>query len=181
MDQLTQIQDTQREQTQAEQKQEMIDNFRSMVEDRPDRLRILLVAVMERKEVAPEIRDAVRRMTDATIDAIVDGYRDALGIVARGTLAESLLAADDRSAGDALEERARRVLPDLPPIVCRRLTRFPQGMPHFPPGRFRDLAAGNPAHDTGSGVVIAGDYLAGPGLEGAIRSGFRAAGDLLGG
>lgn len=66
--------------TPLERRQEMLDNFKELVEERPDRLRILLVAVMERKEVAPEIRDAVRRMTDATIDAITAGYREALGI-----------------------------------------------------------------------------------------------------
>jgi len=74
------VEDVSKRGTPLERRQEMLKHFRDLVDNRSDRLRILLVAVMERKEVAPEIRDAVRRMTDATIQAIVDGHRESLGV-----------------------------------------------------------------------------------------------------
>ena len=58
----------------------MLEGFKELLEHRPERFRILLVAVMERRSVDPRIRDAVRRATDATIDAIAAGICDTLGV-----------------------------------------------------------------------------------------------------
>jgi len=58
----------------------MLDGFRELLNERPDRLRVLLVAVMERSSVDERIREAVLRATDATIAAIAGGVEDTLGV-----------------------------------------------------------------------------------------------------
>jgi predicted NAD/FAD-dependent oxidoreductase len=48
------------------------------------------------------------------------------------------------------------------------------GMPKFPPGRYRQIAAFQ-KRQRRPGLFFCGDYLSGPLIEGAVTSGLRAA------
>ncbi len=98
---------------------------------------------------------------------------DGLGVVFR----------EGRGTIDELTEKALELLTRLPgvdsrpQVICRNLERLTIGVPQFPAGRYRELAAFDPALD--GRVVLAGDYLASPSLEGAIRTGLQAANKVM--
>jgi oxygen-dependent protoporphyrinogen oxidase len=64
-----------------------------------------------------------------------------------------------------------------------RVARFPAAWPRFDVGAYRALArlrsVSAERRHAGRRVYLAGDFLAAPTLEGAVRSGLRAAGDAL--
>lgn len=96
-----------------------------------------------------------------------------LGIVAAGRLGAELLESTDDEAADRLTGLAERILGPLPSVVCRRVSRWREAVPLFPPGRYRELVRYEPR--VGPALHLAGDWLASPSVEGAIRSGERAA------
>ena len=57
-----------------------MDSFRSIIDERPHVLRILILTIMESGTVDEEIREAVRELTDQTIDAIARGFNEGLGL-----------------------------------------------------------------------------------------------------
>ena len=85
--------------------------------------------------------------------------------------------------GDAAVERmiaaVERVLPGTRKRITRtRLYRHPVGYPVFYPGYLKHLRQ-FPAAALPRGIALAGDYLVGPTVEGALRSGERAAESVL--
>ncbi len=104
-----------------------------------------------------------------------------------------------RVAAAAYGEAAATVQPGAGEAISKQMTGLAQGLlpalgsrPHlseagrywesavtlFAPGHFRRLAALQPGHLVGS-VVLAGDYLVSPTVEGAILSGERAGAELV--
>lgn len=80
--------------------------------------------------------------------------------------------ADDEELASALEDRLKRLHPDLE-IGARATVRWDEKVPLFPPGRARQLAL---LRDRiGGPVQLAGDYLYGPLIEAAALSGAAAA------
>ena len=85
--------------------------------------------------------------------------------------------------GDAAVERmiaaVERVLPGTRKRITRtKLYRHPVGYPVFYPGYLKHLRR-FPAAALPRGIALAGDYLVGPTVEGALRSGERAAESVL--
>jgi protoporphyrinogen/coproporphyrinogen III oxidase len=108
-------------------------------------------------------------------DLVPDG-RGALLAIVRPELAPRLIETESRSVLDAVLPDVLRVFPDLEPSIRRaRVYRWPDGNPILYPGylahleRFRALARA-PRR-----VVLAGDYLYTPSVEGAISAGRDAA------
>ncbi|MBI4616690.1 MAG: FAD-dependent oxidoreductase [Planctomycetes bacterium] len=100
--------------------------------------------------------------------------KDGLGIVTGGRLAARLLGEDEESVTRELADLAARVLAKpIPGVVCRHVTRLSEAVPQFPPGRYRELAKLDPS--IGRRIFLAGDYLAGPSIEAALRTGIAAA------
>jgi AcrR family transcriptional regulator len=58
----------------------LLADLRDLVDNRSHLLRVLMMAVMEQGTVESEIRETVRDLTDRTIQAIMQGYKDTLGI-----------------------------------------------------------------------------------------------------
>lgn len=56
-----------------------------------------------------------------------------------------------------------------------RVQRWPQALPEFRPGYVRNLSTVRPTVATIRGLACAGDYLGGPYIDGAIRSGNQSA------
>lgn len=89
----------------------------------------------------------------------------------------------DQGPGDAelaaeVPRALERALPGLGKVLEGvDVQRLEGGYRQFPPGYIRRLAASPPPGD--SQVVLAGDYLVAPTVEGAVRSGLRAADRLL--
>ena len=59
-------------------------------------------------------------------------------------------------------------------IVSTEAFEWTWGMPKFPPGRYRQIAAFH-ARERRRGLYFCGDYLMGPFVEAAITTGLRAA------
>jgi protoporphyrinogen oxidase len=80
---------------------------------------------------------------------------------------------------DRLLPSVERVLPGTRAAVQRaRVTYFHDGNPLFYPGYLQHLDA-FPADLFSDRIQLAGDYLVGPTVEGAVRSGAHAAANLL--
>ncbi len=90
---------------------------------------------------------------------------------------EALLA-DPSAAVERMIAAVEQIRPGTRALIAHaRLYRHPEGYPLFYPGYVRHLA--NFPADAQSRVRLAGDYLVSPTVEGAIRSGARAARQLL--
>jgi oxygen-dependent protoporphyrinogen oxidase len=104
--------------------------------------------------------------------------------VAHSAWSEAHLAAPD----DAIEKELLAALERLRPgaaraIAAARVLRFPAAHPLFPVGRYRALARFRRVQADrralGRRLYFAGDHLAGPTAEDAVRSGFRAADECV--
>jgi oxygen-dependent protoporphyrinogen oxidase len=101
--------------------------------------------------------------------------KSGLVLVASPALAYELLSASD-------DEVQRRLLPAaealsgvrITGVVGRSVVRLPEGVPLFYVGWLRELAARR-AKLGPAQVTLAGDYLASPSIEGAVRTGQEAA------
>jgi protoporphyrinogen/coproporphyrinogen III oxidase len=82
---------------------------------------------------------------------------------------------DDGQLGAQLEAEFAELHPDLQPrVTARRPLRWPLFVPSYPAGRARELAVFRARLAPGP-VQLAGDYLYGPLMEGAVRAGQDAA------
>ena len=91
------------------------------------------------------------------------------------TPAASRSDASDEELADRLESEFRRLHPDLAPDVTARLPlRWPVFVPWYPVGRARELADFRSGLAPGP-IQLAGDYLYGPLMEGAVSAGEAAA------
>jgi oxygen-dependent protoporphyrinogen oxidase len=104
--------------------------------------------------------------------------------IVRPTWSAAQLAAPDDAVAKEVAAELARWLPGAEPIAeGARLHRFPAAWPRFEVGRYRGLARlralGAELRAAGRRLYFAGDYLAGPTLEGAVASGLRAADELL--
>ncbi len=101
-------------------------------------------------------------------------------VSAEGWWSDELLAAglDDRALAAALWDEGRRLEPGLfglEEATVLHVARHPHAVPVFGPGHLARLAAWSPCPP----VALAGDWTCYPCVEGAVRSGRRAAEVLL--
>lgn len=95
------------------------------------------------------------------------------------TISAELAGAESGEVVERLLPGIERVFPGVRDRILRaRVNRFPEGYTLFRPGYLRHLRAYDPA-SLPRGIALAGDYLVAPTVEGAVRSGLRAARFLL--
>jgi oxygen-dependent protoporphyrinogen oxidase len=93
--------------------------------------------------------------------------------------ANASLVADGDAAVERMIAVVERVLPGTRKRITRaKLYRHPLGYPVFYPGYLKHLRR-FPVDSLPRGIALAGDYLVGPTVEGALRSGERAAEGVL--
>lgn len=93
--------------------------------------------------------------------------------------ANASLVEDADGAVERMIAAVERVLPGTRKRITRaKLYRHPVGYPVFYPGYLKHLRR-FPADSLPRGIALAGDYLVGPTVEGALRSGERAADAVL--
>lgn len=110
---------------------------------------------------------------------LVPGGRGALVVFPAPLRAAALAEAEPARVVDALLPAVDAVLPGVARAVARaRVARFPEGVTLFAPGYLRHLARFDPRWPSPR-IALAGDYLVAPTVEGAVRSGVRAAERLL--
>lgn len=113
------------------------------------------------------------------LGGMVPAGSDALVALPAPTATASLLAMPDAGAADATVATLEKAVPG----ISRRVTsahafRFDHGYTIFEPGYLRHLASFDDAW-LPARVAIAGDYTLAPSVEGAVRSGERAARRVL--
>lgn len=97
-------------------------------------------------------------------------------LTAAGEAAERLLALPDAMIAETLIADAERYLPGLGAACDDVLvTRWPRAAPLSPPGRSRAIAAYRAGWTAQERVLLAGDYLGMPCIEGAAETGAWAA------
>lgn len=107
--------------------------------------------------------------------------REAMVVVPAPAVQAELLAADPKDALDSLLPSMELVYPRLAERIVRaKVYRFPDGRVVFYPGYLTHLTQYDPAW-LPPHLALAGDYLVAPTVEGAVRSGLRAAARVLGG
>lgn len=109
-----------------------------------------------------------------------DAHRGVLLALPSPEAAASFIEMESRAILERLLPEIAVAFPGIESRLVRvRGYRWPQGAPTFYPGYARHLGEfrRNPP-DRGSRLVLAGDYLYGPTVEGAVLSGYAAAGRL---
>lgn len=92
-----------------------------------------------------------------------------------------LLSVDPTRAVDSIIDALASVLPGISDrIVHAKVYRFPEGRVVFHPGYLTHLESYDPGWLSPT-LALAGDYLSAPTVEGAVRSGHRAAARILSG
>lgn len=105
--------------------------------------------------------------------------REALVLVPAPAMMSRILAATPREAFDLLLPSLELVFPGVREHITRaKVYRFPDGRVLFYPGYLRHLRRFDPEW-LPPRLELAGDYLVAPTVEGAVRSGRRAAARLL--
>jgi protoporphyrinogen/coproporphyrinogen III oxidase len=90
--------------------------------------------------------------------------------------APALLDLDSRSVLDRMLPEIARALPGFEPAITQaKVYRWADGMPVFFPGYLRHLGAFRADPPEAQRIAIAGDYLYGPSVEGAVSAGLAAA------
>ena len=111
---------------------------------------------------------------------IVPPGRGALVALFRPDVAQRLVEADARAIVDAALPDLERAFPGVGRSILRaRVYRWPLGNPLAYPGYFAHLAAFRGGVEGSGRIVLAGDYLYTPSVEGAVTAGGRAARRLL--
>ena len=106
---------------------------------------------------------------------LIKVYLSGEGVEVHGSLNDGELAL-------IMLDRARRLGLegfDWSEAECLTLARWPRALPVFDVGYLRSLAKFRPSL-RGSTLALAGDYLRGPYIEGAARSGLEAANSIIG-
>jgi protoporphyrinogen/coproporphyrinogen III oxidase len=132
----------------------------------PDRYAALLLPPRE----SPDL--ALAAVLAARTPGVVPPERDVLVLYGSGS--EGSTSPEGLLEGLAAVPAPYHAGSDEPLLVAR----WPQALPHFRPGQLRRVAAMTAAQEQLDGLVLAGDYLAGPLIEGAVRSGRTAAKSL---
>jgi len=121
---------------------------------------------------------------DVVVGACVQGRKLEFGAVVGDAVvvfpAPAWLDRDpsDAELAAAVPQALERALPGINRVLdAVEVHRLPGGYRQFPPGYIRRLATSPPP--VGKRVALAGDYLVAPTVEGAVRSGLRAADQLL--
>lgn len=113
-------------------------------------------------------------------DLVPDGH-EMLVAFPSPAIAREVMGLDATAVVERLLPSIEKVFPRLRPSIVRaRVHRFEEGYTLFRPGYLRHLRD----FDAGwlpSGIVLAGDYLVAPTVEGAVISGRRAATSLVSG
>lgn len=108
--------------------------------------------------------------------------RDVLVLHTSGGRGQELLGVDEMTARRRLLDDVRRATPEYDPgdgIGSSRVYQWEAAVPEFQVGHFRRLREFAAGRVETARVVFAGDYLGGPGIEGAVTSGLDAARRLL--
>ena len=127
----------------------------------------------------PDVRDLVAIcVAQRKLASLVPPERGLL-VCLGSAAANPELVADPEQGVQRMLRVVERVFPATRDHVMRaKLYRHMEGYPVFYPGYFRKLRD-FPAHALPAGLQLAGDYLVAPTVEGAMRSGVRAAEALL--
>jgi protoporphyrinogen/coproporphyrinogen III oxidase len=113
------------------------------------------------------------------LPGLVPAGGDALVALPAPAAAASLLAMDDAAAADAMLTSLERAVSGIRKHVKSvHVTRYDHGYTIFYPGYLRHLTRFDPAW-LPARVTLAGDYMLAPSVEGAVRSGERAAERVL--
>jgi len=99
---------------------------------------------------------------------------------ATGTWSEAYFDAPDETVRKELFAACSRILPRIQGAeLFSEVVRVRRDVPRFDVGRYREIAnftrVQNDRRREGRRIYFAGDYLMGPGCNGALRSGYRAA------
>lgn len=106
--------------------------------------------------------------------------RDTLVVIPAPAIMRDLVEADPRGALELVLPSVEMVYPGIRERVVRAMVyRFPESRENFYPGYLRHLAGFDPTW-LSPRLRLAGGYLVAPTIEGAVRSGFRAASGILG-
>jgi oxygen-dependent protoporphyrinogen oxidase len=115
------------------------------------------------------------------LGGMVPGGSEALVALPAPTATASLLAMPDAAAADATAATLEKAVPGISRhVTSAHAFRFEHGYTIFEPGYLRHLASFDDAW-LPARVAIAGDYTLAPSVEGAVRSGERAARRVLAG
>ncbi len=118
-------------------------------------------------------------IVDAKPTSQIPMGRGGLSIVASRTLGASLLEASDDTVADRLFAEAEKLLSRrIDGVLARSVVRLDEAVPIFRVGWLRRLASLR-AQLAPTPIALAGDYLASPSVEGAVRSGEIAATRVL--
>jgi protoporphyrinogen/coproporphyrinogen III oxidase len=113
------------------------------------------------------------------LPGLVPAGGDALVALPAPAAAASLLAMEDAAAADAMLTSLERAVSGIRKHVkSAHVTRYDHGYTIFYPGYLRHLTRFDPAW-LPARVTLAGDYMLAPSVEGAVRSGERAAERVL--
>lgn len=114
------------------------------------------------------------------LDGLVPPGGDALVALPAPSVTASLLERDDAGVADTMLASLERAVPGISKrVLSASVFRYEHGYTIFDPGYLQHLAAFDPEL-LPSRVALAGDYLQAPSVEGAVRSGEKAAALLLG-
>jgi protoporphyrinogen/coproporphyrinogen III oxidase len=128
---------------------------------------------------APGDRIVALCAQSSKLPSLVPADRDVLVVLPAPCRMKELVHESAERIVELLLPAAELLVPGLSDRVVRAKTyRFHDGYTIVPPGGLRHLAAYRPEW-AGTRIALAGDYLGAPTVEGAVRSGARAATRLL--
>jgi protoporphyrinogen/coproporphyrinogen III oxidase len=113
------------------------------------------------------------------LGGLVPGGGDVLVALPAPSGAAQLLERGDEAVASAILESLERAVPGMRRrVVSTHVQRFDDGYVLFPPGYLHHLHRFDPAW-LPKRIALAGQYLVAPSVEGAVRSGIRAAARVL--
>lgn len=132
------------------------------------------------RRTEPGARIAAIAAQSRKLGSLVPGGREVVVVYPVPELGARLATAAPQQVVDELMPGLEAAFPGFAQRIVRaRSYTFPEGYSVFPPGSLRHLQALRDVR-LPSRLALAGDYLVAPSVEGAVRSGTRAAERLLG-